>query len=465
MRVQHASRLPGYSPGSVSHYHGSRRGRARLPAPHRRAATSGRRAPTAVLAGPMEHRAGPGRPDGALRRPWPARWSIAPARRAKEGVTCGSGGSHGAGEAACAPGAACWRLPRRRHGFLGRTVSAGRLWWRSVLVMVGARRVFLSHTAELRRFPAGRSFVAAAEAAVSLAGDAVTDMAYFAARDDQPAEYCQRRVRECDVYAGLIGLRYGSPVRDRPEVSYTELEFEAATGAGLPRLVFLLDEDAALPIPQSQVLDADPGLQARQRAFRDRLAAAGVMVATVASPGELELRLLHALQESRADSTGGQVAGVPAPAGVAVAAGTHNLPRPPARVFVGPPRLAADPGQRERARRCRAAAGPAGRRAHRDHHPPGRRLGPDRRPGPPGRPGSRPGRGPDHRPHRQPRPGRPGRGRIDRRRAGVPAAGTGPGRRLHHPDPHHPGRLPATPPRASRGHVRRGRERAGPAGD
>ena len=76
-------------------------------------------------------------------------------------------------------------------------------------------RVFLSHTAELREYPLDRSFVEAAEAAVTRAGGAVTEMAYFAAADAKPSDYCQRLVRSCDVYVGLIGLRYGSR-RARP---------------------------------------------------------------------------------------------------------------------------------------------------------------------------------------------------------------------------------------------------------
>jgi hypothetical protein len=151
----------------------------------------------------------------------------------------------------------------------------------------------------LADFPVSRSFVAAAADAVTRAGDAVADMGYFTAREGQPSTYCLEAVGGCEVYVGLIGLRYGSPVRDRPGASYTELEFDAATEAGLRRLVFLLDEDAALGIPPARLLDREADRRALQDAFRGRVREAGVTVQKVASPEQLELLLLQALQESR----------------------------------------------------------------------------------------------------------------------------------------------------------------------
>jgi len=157
------------------------------------------------------------------------------------------------------------------------------------------RKVFLSHTAELRQYPSDVSFVAAAERAVARAGDLATDMAYFAAQDEPPAEFCATQVRASDVYVGLIGFRYGSPVRERPDLSYTELEFAAATDAGIPRLVFLLADDAVVPIQQF----SDPTFGERQRAFRDELRDAGLIVTTFRTAAELETAVLDALVKLR----------------------------------------------------------------------------------------------------------------------------------------------------------------------
>jgi tetratricopeptide (TPR) repeat protein len=158
-------------------------------------------------------------------------------------------------------------------------------------------RVFLSYTSELRQHPQDRSFVAAAERAVIRAGETVMNMAYFTAREDRPATYCRQQVQSADVYVGIIGFRYGSPVKDQPELSYTELEFVAATEQGLPRLVFLLDEDAVLPLPGKYL--SDPRYEEQQRGFRTRAMDAGVTVRRVGSPDQLELLVFQALKELR----------------------------------------------------------------------------------------------------------------------------------------------------------------------
>ena len=86
----------------------------------------------------------------------------------------------------------------------------------------GPLRVFLSHTSDLGQPREPESFIGAAVDAVLRARHAVTDMAYFAARDTSPAAYCVNMVAQSDVYVGIIGVGYGSLVRDRPDVSYTD---------------------------------------------------------------------------------------------------------------------------------------------------------------------------------------------------------------------------------------------------
>lgn len=79
--------------------------------------------------------------------------------------------------------------------------------------MDGGGSVFISHTSDLADYPPGLSFARAAVDAVLKAGLRPVDMAQFAAREDTPAAYCERRVRECDIYLAVVGFRYGSRLK------------------------------------------------------------------------------------------------------------------------------------------------------------------------------------------------------------------------------------------------------------
>ena len=162
-------------------------------------------------------------------------------------------------------------------------------------------RVFISHTSELRDFPRGKSYVAEVERAISAAGHVIVDMADFPATDQPAAQVCVDRVRSCDVYVGVLGTRYGSPVRDKPQVSYTELEFDTATQAGMDRLVFLLDTDAEdVGIPLAQLIDREFGTH--QDAFRRKVRDSGLVTQSFANPaqlGRLVERSLRDLADTR----------------------------------------------------------------------------------------------------------------------------------------------------------------------
>ncbi|WP_323206746.1 DUF4062 domain-containing protein [Synechococcus sp. BA-132 BA5] len=87
----------------------------------------------------------------------------------------------------------------------------------------------------------------------------------FAAQDKEPAQVRGERVQASDLDVGIFGSHYGSPVRDRPEGSYIELEFDTALAAGIPRLVFLLDVEAENPGIPGKWLRTTPLDPARRR--------------------------------------------------------------------------------------------------------------------------------------------------------------------------------------------------------
>lgn len=141
-------------------------------------------------------------------------------------------------------------------------------------------RVFLSHTSEFRRFPStGGSYIDKAERAVLGAGHGIGNMEHYRASDGDTGGFDERQVQASHVYVGIYGMRWGTPLPGQPDLSYTVQEFEAASAAGIPRLIFVLDEDddsGDVRIPSRFLRDDDHGH--RQQAFLQRIQSSGELI-------------------------------------------------------------------------------------------------------------------------------------------------------------------------------------------
>ena len=71
-------------------------------------------------------------------------------------------------------------------------------------------------------------------------------MEQYTATERIPLEKCLEDVRSCQVYIGVFAWRYGF-IPENHNQSITELEYEEAGKYGIPRLIFLLHEDANWP--------------------------------------------------------------------------------------------------------------------------------------------------------------------------------------------------------------------------
>ena len=159
-----------------------------------------------------------------------------------------------------------------------------------------ALRIFISHTSELEEYPDKRSFVQAAKDAIVRAGHVPVQMNHFTASDDSTAQVSMDKLNACDVYVGLFGFRFGTPVPGQPDLSYTHLEFETAGNKpGMKRLLFVLDETAT-GIPAKAIIDTEYGHL--QKAFRNTVLNPQHTASFFTSPDELETQIYQVLIEA-----------------------------------------------------------------------------------------------------------------------------------------------------------------------
>jgi hypothetical protein len=127
----------------------------------------------------------------------------------------------------------------------------------------------------------------------------VISMEDYVATDQYPLHRCLGDVSSCDAYVGLIGWRYGYiPDRENPEKkSITELEYCKAVEASIPRLLFLVDNDAPWPDASKDAFTGEADGGVRIAALRSEMQR-DVLISFFKTPDQLAGLVSVAVQQS-----------------------------------------------------------------------------------------------------------------------------------------------------------------------
>ena len=118
----------------------------------------------------------------------------------------------------------------------------------------------------------------------------------FGPRAAAAEEFCRKKVAECDLLIGIVGLLYGSSPTDS-DLSFTEIEYDQAVEKNVPCLMFMAPDN----FPLSGDLRESDELWEKQQAFRKRVRSEQI-TDDFGSPDDLKSRVQGGIRNWEAET-------------------------------------------------------------------------------------------------------------------------------------------------------------------
>lgn len=120
----------------------------------------------------------------------------------------------------------------------------------------------------------------------------IKGMEYFGSNPQDSLTVCLSQVRECKLFIGVLGMRYGS-IDDGSGLSYSQMEYNEAIKNKIPTLIYIMSEEQ--PIPAKYV---DIGEKAEKLVAFKKLLKKQHTVSFFTSPDDLGKKIARDVMEA-----------------------------------------------------------------------------------------------------------------------------------------------------------------------